>query len=80
MLQNLALKGLKAIEEAKILVDFDTGHNHGTKFRLRQIVANVYKITVIFNSIYDKQKTLYSIRTLDVINVTELGTNFEPRI
>lgn len=31
-------KFLKAIEEAKILVDFDarTGHNHGTKFRLRQ--------------------------------------------
>ena len=29
---------LKAIEDAKILVDFDarTGHNHGTKFRLRQ--------------------------------------------
>lgn len=27
-----------------------------------------------------KQKTLYSIRTLDVINVArELGTNFEPR-
>jgi len=31
-------KFLTAIEEAKILVDFDarTGHNHGTKFRLRQ--------------------------------------------
>ena len=31
-------KFLKAIEEGKILVDFDarTGHNHGTKFRLRQ--------------------------------------------
>lgn len=29
---------LKAIEQAQILVDFDarTGHNHGTKFRLRQ--------------------------------------------
>jgi hypothetical protein len=29
---------LKALEEGKILVDFDarTGHNHGTKFRLRQ--------------------------------------------
>ena len=29
---------LKAIEQAKILVDFDarTGHNHGTKFRMRQ--------------------------------------------
>jgi len=31
-------KFLKAIEKANILVDFDarTGHNHGTKFRLRQ--------------------------------------------
>lgn len=29
---------LKAIEDARILVDFDarTGHNHGTKFRMRQ--------------------------------------------
>ena len=29
---------LEALEDAKILVDFDarTGHNHGTKFRLRQ--------------------------------------------
>lgn len=29
---------LKALESAKVLVDFDarTGHNHGTKFRLRQ--------------------------------------------
>ncbi len=29
---------LQAIEEAKVLVDFDarSGHNHGTKFRLRQ--------------------------------------------
>ncbi len=29
---------LKALEEGKILVDFDarTGHNHGTKFRMRQ--------------------------------------------
>jgi hypothetical protein len=29
---------LKAIEEGKAFVDFDarTGHNHGTKFRLRQ--------------------------------------------
>ncbi len=29
---------LKAIEEGFVLVDFDarTGHNHGTKFRLRQ--------------------------------------------
>lgn len=39
MLQKLSLdKFLKAIEEGYILVDFDarTGHNHGTKFRLRQ--------------------------------------------
>lgn len=39
MLQKFNFDGfLKAIEEAKILVDFDarTGHNHGTKFRIRQ--------------------------------------------
>ena len=39
MLQNFNFDGfLKAIEDAKILVDFDarTHHNHGTKFRLRQ--------------------------------------------
>lgn len=39
MLQKFNFDGfLKAIEEAKILVDFDarSGHNHGTKFRLRQ--------------------------------------------
>jgi len=39
MLQGFSFEGfLKAIEEAKILVDFDarTGHNHGTKFRMRQ--------------------------------------------
>lgn len=39
MLQGFKFDGfLKAIEEAKILVDFDarTGHNHGTKFRMRQ--------------------------------------------
>jgi len=39
MLQKFSFAGfLKAIEEAKILVDFDarTGHNHGTKFRMRQ--------------------------------------------
>ncbi|MFA5799398.1 MAG: MvaI/BcnI family restriction endonuclease [Candidatus Peribacteraceae bacterium] len=39
MLQNFSFEGfLKALEEGKILVDFDarTGHNHGTKFRLRQ--------------------------------------------
>jgi len=39
MLQKFSFEGfLKAIEQAKILVDFDarTGHNHGTKFRMRQ--------------------------------------------
>jgi len=39
MLQKLSIdKFLKAIEKAYILIDFDarTGHNHGTKFRLRQ--------------------------------------------
>jgi len=39
ILQKFSLdKFLKAIEDAKVLVDFDarTGHNHGTKFRLRQ--------------------------------------------
>lgn len=39
MLQKFSFEGfLKAIEEAKVLVDFDarTGHNHGTKFRVRE--------------------------------------------
>lgn len=39
MLQKFSFEGfLHALEEAKLLVDFDarTGHNHGTKFRLRQ--------------------------------------------
>jgi len=39
MLQKFNFDGfLQALEEAKILVDFDarTGHNHGTKFRMRQ--------------------------------------------
>jgi hypothetical protein len=39
MLQKFGFDGfLKAIEEAKILVDFDarSGHHHGTKFRMRQ--------------------------------------------
>lgn len=39
MLQKFNFEGfLKALDEAKILVDFDarTGHNHGTKFRMRQ--------------------------------------------
>lgn len=39
MLQKFGFEGfLKALEQGKILVDFDarTGHNHGTKFRMRQ--------------------------------------------
>lgn len=39
MLQKFSFEGfLKALEKGKILVDFDarTGHNHGTKFRMRQ--------------------------------------------
>ena len=39
MLKKFSLdKFIKAIEEGIILVDFDarTGHNHGTKFRMRQ--------------------------------------------
>lgn len=39
MLQKFSFEGfLKALEEGEILVDFDarTGHNHGTKFRMRQ--------------------------------------------
>ncbi len=52
MLQKFSFGGfLKAIEEGKILVDFDarTGHNHGTKFRMRQNVLPILyeKVTVI---------------------------------
>ena len=39
MLQKFNFEGfLRALDEGKILVDFDarTGHNHGTKFRMRQ--------------------------------------------
>lgn len=39
MLQNFSFeKFLKALEDGKILIDFDarTGHNHGTKFRMKQ--------------------------------------------
>ena len=38
MLQKFSFEGfLKALEDGKILVDFDarTGHNHGTKLRMR---------------------------------------------
>lgn len=52
MLQKFSFDGfLKALDEGKILVDFDarTGHNHGTKFRLRQdCLPMLYeKVTVI---------------------------------
>ncbi|MDP2649557.1 MAG: MvaI/BcnI family restriction endonuclease [bacterium] len=51
MLQKFNFEGfLKAIEEAKILVDFDarTGHNHGTKFRMRQdSLPTLYNETTI---------------------------------
>lgn len=39
MLQKFNFNGfLKALKEGKILIDFDarTGHNHGTKFRMKQ--------------------------------------------
>lgn len=39
MLQKFSFEGfLNALEQGQVLVDFDarTGHNHGTKFRLRQ--------------------------------------------
>ena len=54
MLQKFNFEGfLKAIEEANLLIDFDarTGHNHGTKFRLRQnCLPTLYeKITTIIS-------------------------------
>jgi len=52
MLQKFCFGGfLKALGDGKILVDFDarTGHNHGTKFRMRQdCLPMLYeKITVV---------------------------------
>lgn len=52
MLQHFSFEGfIKALEEGKILIDFDarSGHNHGTKFRLRQdCLPMLYeKVTVI---------------------------------
>jgi hypothetical protein len=52
MLQKFRFEGfLKAVEAGKILVDFDarTGHNHGTKFRMRQdTLPMLYeKVTVV---------------------------------
>ena len=45
---------LKALEKGKVLVDFDarTGHNHGTKFRMRQGA---------FPTLYEKHKVLFEI-------------------
>lgn len=55
MLERFKLGGLlKALETAQMLIDFDarTGHNHGTKFRLRQnyLPALYEKVTVIVDS------------------------------
>jgi hypothetical protein len=52
MLEKFDFAGfIRAIEEAHILVDFDarSGHNHGTKFRMRQnVLPTLYKkVTVI---------------------------------
>ena len=51
MLQKFNFEGfLKAIEEGKVLPDFDarTGHNHGTKFRMRQnCLPMLYKKTAV---------------------------------
>jgi hypothetical protein len=54
MLQKFSFNDfLQELENGNILVDFDarTGHNHGTKFRLRQnCFPNLYeKVTVIFS-------------------------------
>jgi hypothetical protein len=55
MLQKFSFEGfLRAIEHAYMLIDFDarTGHNHGTKFRLRQNHLPILyeKITTIVNA------------------------------
>jgi hypothetical protein len=52
MLQKFSFEGfLQELENGNILVDFDarTGHNHGTKFRMRQnCLPNLYeKVTTI---------------------------------
>jgi hypothetical protein len=50
MLQKFNFEGfLIAIEKGNILVDFDarTGHNHGTKFRMRQnCLPDLYERTI----------------------------------
>lgn len=53
MLEKFSFTGfLQGLEEGQVLVDFDarTGHNHGTKFRLRQkflprLYANVTRVS-----------------------------------
>lgn len=54
MLQTFNFEGfLKALEEGAILVDFDarTGHNHGTKFRMRQnFLPMLYEKTTLIIS------------------------------
>lgn len=52
MLQGFSLEGfLRGIEQGYVFIDFDarTGHNHGTKFRLRQdrLPALYSQVTVI---------------------------------
>jgi len=51
MLQKFNFEGfLNAIEKGNILVDFDarTGHNHGTKFRMRQnCLPDLYEKTTV---------------------------------
>lgn len=52
MLEKFSFEGfLKALEEGKVLVDFDarTGHNHGTKFRMKQesLPLLYEKVTII---------------------------------
>ena len=54
MLQTFNFEGfLNELEKGNILIDFDarTGHNHGTKFRLRKnCMPNLYeKATVIID-------------------------------
>ena len=51
MLQKFSFEGfLQELENGNILVDFDarTGHNHGTKFRMRQnCLPNLYEKSTI---------------------------------
>ena len=53
MLEKFSIdKFLQALEENNILVDFDarTGHNHGTKFRMRQnILDRLYDVVTDIN-------------------------------